>query len=129
MKRIIALTMLISLITVVPVRAESRYLGNYRCTAYCTEKRAHICGNGTGITASGAPVKAGISVAVNRDNLSELPFGSVIYIEDIGIRIVEDVGGGVDQNQIDVAVDTHKNAKCWEGMGEHAVYLLEVNYE
>ena len=28
--------------------------GDFLCTAYCTEKREHICGTGTGITASGA---------------------------------------------------------------------------
>lgn len=26
--------------------------GDFLCTAYCTEKREHICGTGTGITAS-----------------------------------------------------------------------------
>lgn len=31
--------------------------GDFLCTAYCTEKREHICGTGTGITASGAPVE------------------------------------------------------------------------
>lgn len=31
------------------------YAGVFKCTAYCTEKYQHICGTGTGITASGQP--------------------------------------------------------------------------
>ena len=37
--------------------------------------------------------------------------------------------GGVDKNQIDVAVDTHENAEHWELVGDHEVYLLEVEHE
>lgn len=40
--------------------------GDFLCTAYCTEKREHICGTGTGITASGAPVEADVTVAADR---------------------------------------------------------------
>ena len=32
------------------------YAGKFLCTAYCTEEYPHICGEGHGITASGAPV-------------------------------------------------------------------------
>lgn len=39
--------------------------GDFLCTAYCTEKREHICGTGTGITASGAPVEADVTVAAD----------------------------------------------------------------
>lgn len=30
------------------------YAGSFSCTAYCTEEYAHICGEGHGITSSGA---------------------------------------------------------------------------
>lgn len=53
--------------------------GDFLCTAYCTEKREHICGTGTGITASGAPVEADVTVAADPD---VFPFGTVLYIED-----------------------------------------------
>lgn len=53
--------------------------GDFLCTAYCTEKREHICGTGTGITASGAPVEGGVTVAADPD---VFPFGTVLYIED-----------------------------------------------
>lgn len=57
--------------------------GDFLCTAYCTEKREHICGTGTGITASGAPVEADVTVAADPD---VFPFGTVLYIEDVGVR-------------------------------------------
>ena len=99
-------------------------IGEWKCTAYCTEKRAHICGTGTGITASGEPVQAFVSVAVNRHQLSWLPFGTHVYIEGIGERIVMDTGGAVVTNQFDCAVDTHSNALSWTGAGYHRAWVL-----
>ena len=99
------------------------YIGEYKCTAYCCEKYSHICGSGNGKTASGAPLTADVSVAVT--DLHKMPYGTVIYIEDIGIRIVQDTGS-FPKNQIDVAVDTHKHATNWEGQGKHKVYIVKV---
>lgn len=102
------------------------YIGEYKCTAYCCEKYAHICGTGSGKTASGAPLTADISVAVT--DLKKMPYGTIIYIEDVGIRIVQDTGS-FPKNQIDVAVDTHKHAQHWEGQGKHKVYIIKLNEE
>ena len=101
------------------------YIGTWYCTAYCTEKRKHICGTGTGITASGEPVEAFNSVALNRHNLKSYPFGTKLYIEGVGVRTVMDTGGGVRQKQIDCAVDTHYNAVHWSGQGDHKVWILK----
>lgn len=101
--------------------------GTWYCTAYCTEKRRHICGTGTGITASGEPVEAFVSCALNRHNLKAYPFGTRLYIEGIGERVVMDTGGGVRQKQIDCAVDTHYNAVHWSGQGDHRVWILKKN--
>lgn len=101
--------------------------GTWYCTAYCTEKRRHICGTGTGITASGEPVEAFVSCALNRHNLKAYPFGTHIYIEGIGERVIMDTGGGVRQKQIDCAVDTHYNAVHWNGQGDHRVWILKKN--
>ena len=101
------------------------YIGEWYCTAYCTEKRKHICGTGSGITASGEPVEAFNSVALNRHNLKQYPFGTKLYIEGIGVRTVMDTGGGVRQKQIDCAVDTHYNAVHWSGQGDHKVWVLK----
>lgn len=83
------------------------YLGEFTITHYCCEKNPHICGEGTGITASGEPVQAGVSVATD---ISKIPFGSEIYIEGYGVRIVQDKGSAVKGNHIDVAVETHEEA-------------------
>lgn len=84
------------------------YLGSYTITHYCCEQYPHICGEGTGLTASGTKVQAGVSIAVDR---SKIPFGSKVYIEGYGTRIAQDVGGGVNGNHIDVAVETHEEAE------------------
>lgn len=99
------------------------YVGTFNCTAYCCEKYPHICGTGSGKTASGAPVTADVSVAVG--DLEMFPYGTIIYIEDVGIRIVQDTGS-FNPSKIDVAVDTHKHASNWEGQGRHKVYIISI---
>ena len=84
------------------------YLGSYTITHYCCEQYPHICGEGTGLTASGAKVQAGVSIAVDR---SKIPFGAKIYIEGYGTRIAQDTGGWVNGSHIDVAVETHEEAE------------------
>lgn len=95
--------------------------GTFMCTAYCTEQRQHICGEGHGITASGQPIQADVTVAADQ---TLLPYGTVLYIEGVGIRIVQDKGAGVQGYHLDVAVDTHENALAWSGYGEHRVWII-----
>lgn len=103
----------------------AQYIGDYTCTAYCCEKYAHICGTGDGITASGQPVQAGVTVAADP---AVLPYGTVLYIEGVGVRIVQDTGA-LAANQLDVAVDTHQHALEWSGYGTHAVYIISCPAE
>lgn len=106
-----------------PAGMAAEYVGEYTCTAYCTEKRPHICGTGTGITASGAPITADLTVAADQ---SLLPFGTVIYIEDVGVRVVQDKGSGVQGKHLDVAVPgSHDDALHWAGYGTHKVWILK----
>lgn len=83
------------------------------CTVshYCCELYPHICGTGTGYTASGAPVQAGVSVAVDP---KVIPLGSTVYVDYgdgvIHTYIAHDTGGAVKGNHIDVAVETHDEA-------------------
>lgn len=56
--------------------------GTYMCTAYCTEQYPHICGEGHGITASGQPIQADVTVAADQ---TLLPYGTVLYIALHGI--------------------------------------------
>ena len=102
------------------------YVGEYKCTAYCCENYPHICGTGSGRTASGTPVTPEVSVAVT--DLKKFPYGTIIYIEDVGIRIVQDTGS-FSTNKIDVAVATHEEALSWEGAGKHKVYIIKLGGE
>lgn len=106
-------------------KVELEDAGVFFCTAYCTEQYPHICGEGHGITASGQPIQAGVTVAADQ---TIFPYGTVLYIEGVGIRIVQDKGAGVQGTHIDVAVDTHENALAWSGYGEHQVWILKGEY-
>lgn len=99
------------------------YIGNYKLTHYCTEKREHICGTGTGLTATGTKVTAGRSIAVDP---SVIPYGSKVYIEGYGWRVAEDCGGGVDGKHIDIAVESHSQALSM-GTKTGGVWLLVKN--
>ena len=97
------------------------YAGEFYVTANCCESGCAMCG-GTGITASGAPQVAGVTAGANFD---VLPAGTVIYIEDVGIRVVQDTGPDCPADHIDVAVETHAEALSWPGYGKHRVYILQ----
>lgn len=101
----------------------AEYVGDFMVTAYCCEKYAHICGEGHGITKSGLPVQAGVTVAADPD---VLPLGTVLYIEGVGIRIVQDTGGAIKGNKLDVALPTHEEALHFGQYGSHAVYIIST---
>lgn len=91
------------------------YLGKYRITGYDT--CIQCCGKTDGITSSGAKATVGRTCAA-----AGLPFGTVLYIEGIGLRVVEDrgVGAGV----IDVLCNDH--AECYEITGRYGVWIVEA---
>lgn len=74
-----------------------------------------------GITASGTTVKEGQTIAADWDILSP---GTKVFIEGIGIRTVEDTGGAIKGNAIDVYV---KDVEVARQLGRHkaTVYVLE----
>ena len=93
----------------------SVYLGEYMITFYCPCEIC--CGEwATGCTASGVPATANHTIAC------DLPFGTVVEIEGLGIYVVED--RGVSGAQIDVFVEDHQEAL---NLGEQYrnVYILE----
>lgn len=102
------------------------YAGSFSCTAYCTEEYAHICGEGHGITSSGAKAQPGVTVAADT---SILPYGTVIYIEGVGLRVVQDTGSAVVGNKLDVAVNTHAEALSWSGCGSRRVWIVSGGAE
>ena len=82
------------------------YIGNFKYTYYCDERRPHICG-GSGITASGAPTKVGTTIGVDP---SVIPLGTTVYMEGLGFRVAQDTGSKVGGKHIDVLVHTHSEA-------------------
>lgn len=87
--------------------ARSHKLEDVTITFYCCEEYPHICGTGTGITASGRRVTPYVSCAVDPD---VIPLGSTVMLEYNGEMVylrADDTGGAVNGNHIDIAVPTH----------------------
>lgn len=90
--------------------ARSHKLEGATITFYCCEERPHICGTGTGITASGRRVTPYVSCAVDPD---VIPLGSTIMVEYNGGMVylrADDTGTAVKGNHIDIAVKEHQEA-------------------
>lgn len=90
--------------------SRSHKLENVTITFYCCEARPHICGTGTGITASGRRVTPYVSCAVDPD---VIPLGSTIMVEYNGEMVylrADDTGPAVNGNHIDIAVSGHQEA-------------------
>ena len=78
----------------------------YKITAYCPCSKC--CGKLTGRTASGTKATAGRTVAAS----SKFAFGTKLNIGG-HIYTVEDRGGAINGNKIDIFVNTHAEALQW----------------
>lgn len=78
-------------------------LGEFKITGYCSCEKC--CGKTDGITASGKHVQANHTIAAP----SNFPFGTKLMIDD-KIYIVEDRGGAIKDNKLDIYFNTHKEA-------------------
>lgn len=78
----------------------------YKVTAYCP--CAKCCGKTTGRTASGTTATAGRTVAAS----SQFAFGTKLNIGG-KTYTVEDRGGAINGNRIDIFVNTHAEALQW----------------
>lgn len=76
-------------------------------TGYCSCSKC--CGKSDGITATG--VKAS-ELTVSAD-WSVLPPGTRIYISGVGERIVQDRGGSIKGNRLDVWCKSHSEARTF----------------
>lgn len=92
----------------------SKYITGYDTCESCCGKP--IGDPNYGVTASQSHVKMGRTCAVNG-----LSFGTVLYIDGIGLRVVED-RGGMENGNIDVYCDTH--AQCYDITGTYDVWIL-----
>ncbi|MDR1816153.1 MAG: 3D domain-containing protein [Clostridiales Family XIII bacterium] len=84
-----------------------QYVGTFRITHYCACEKC--CGKSNGITASGTHVSEQTVAA----DWSVFPVGSVLYIkrgDSLVRKVVEDRGGGVNGQHIDVYVPSHEQA-------------------
>ncbi len=99
------------------------YLGKFKITAY--NASIECCGKDDGITASGAIAKEGITVASDWD---KLPKGTVIYIDGIGERVVEDKGGMIKGNKLDLFFEDFDT--CFKfGVQELEVWKVNADKE
>lgn len=78
----------------------------YKITAYCP--CAKCCGKTTGITAMGTKATAGRTVAAS----SKFSFGTKLNING-HTYTVEDRGGAIKGNKIDIFVNSHAEALAW----------------
>ena len=78
----------------------------YKVTAYCPCSKC--CGKSTGRTASGTKARPGRTVAAS----SKFAFGTKLNIGG-HVYTVEDRGGAVNGNKIDIFVGSHSEALAW----------------
>lgn len=78
-------------------------------TAYCGCE--NCCGShADGITASGYKLQNGDKIIAAPKSI---PFGTKIYIPGYGLATVEDRGGSIKGNRLDVYFQTHQEALEW----------------
>ncbi len=80
--------------------------GVYKVTAYCACMQC--CGKTNGITASGTQATANRTIAAP----STFAFGTKVVMNGITYT-VEDRGGAIQGNRIDIYMDTHQEALQW----------------
>jgi len=107
-----------------PVQPQPESLGQFKVTYYCP--CATCCGEwADGITASGTQATQGRTVAANPQFL---PYGSEILVRfEDGTEetyTVEDCGGAVKGQHIDIFMDSHEAALA-EGVKTAEVFLIE----
>ena len=78
----------------------------FKVTAYCS--CATCCGKQTGITASGTRATAGRTIAAS----GQYAFGTKLLING-NIYVVEDRGGAIKGNRIDIYMNSHSEALAW----------------
>lgn len=104
-------------------RTDSRVTGSsgksgiYKVTAYCP--CATCCGKTNGITASGTKATSNHTIAAP----STFSFGSQVVINGVTYT-VEDRGGAIQGNRIDIYMDTHAEALAW---GVRYLYVEVLN--
>ena len=99
------------------------YIGDFRLTGYCACRKC--CGKSPsnpnyGRTAMGTMATEGRTIAMDK----RFVFGTKVYIEGVGIRTVEDRGGSIKGNRIDVYSSTHSGCYAPEYNRTAKVYII-----
>ncbi len=106
---------------VVATRAKKPRALTLIATAYCPCRRC--CGPAAkGRTFTGRRA-LGRGVAVSRGGRRALPLGSRVRVAGYGTARVDDVGGGIRSNQIDLRFASHQRAREW---GKRRVRVILV---
>lgn len=93
--------------------------GLFRISYFCP---CSICnGSSHGITASGAPLAVGQTIAVDP---SVIPLGTEVFIDGIGTRIAQDTGSAIKGARIDVLVSDHEQAYR-RGIDHRSVFVYK----
>ena len=74
------------------------------------------------LTASGVTPVTGWTVAADP---RVLPLGSIVHIDGVGIRMIQDRGGKVRGRRLDLYVETCQEARAW-GRRARRVQLLHL---
>ena len=118
MKKLLVFILLVFGMTVNVIAGETwNYLGTYKITGYDICYRC--CGKVDGITASGVKATVGKTIAAP----SNFPFGTVLFIEGIGYRTVEDRGGSIKGKRLDVLCNNHP--ECYAITGWRKVWIIK----
>jgi 3D (Asp-Asp-Asp) domain-containing protein len=104
---------------------ENTFLGEFTITAYTAgvESTGKSPGHPDyGKTASGAYVQEGRTIAAD---WNVLPSGTKVKIEGLeGIYVVEDRGGAIKGNKLDIYMESVHDAKNW-GVQKRSIWIVE----
>lgn len=103
--------------TAVETGVQGDYLGEYVASGYCNCSR---CSGGHNLTYSGTTPKSRHTIAADT---SVFPIGTKIMIDNV-IYTVEDIGGGVTDNRLDIFFDSHQEALDF-GLKKVKVYSVQ----
>lgn len=102
-----------------PAVSTTQSIGEFTVTYYCA--CTQCCGKTDGITASGTLAQEGITAAADWTVIEP---GTKVYIDGVGYRTVEDKGGAIKGNKIDVFMSSHERAL---EAGVHGAQVFLIN--
>ena len=106
------------------------YLGDFMLTSYCAcvkccdqyaiNRPVDENGNPIVYTASGTVAEAGRTIGVDP---SVIPYGTKVYIQNLGWYVAEDTGAGIKKQHIDIYANSHQEALAL-GVRNSPVWVL-----